>query len=56
MRAAHAEPGHGTPKTAAALAAELVDMAQWLGLERVAAEDKGDLAHHLIGEPGIDRS
>ncbi|MBI5939982.1 MAG: YcaQ family DNA glycosylase, partial [Caulobacterales bacterium] len=46
VQAAHAEPeaGAGTPT---ALAAELVRMAGWLGLDGVAVAGKGDLAGRL---------
>ena len=46
VQAAHAEPEAG-PETPAALAAELVRMAGWLGLERVDVAGKGDLAGRL---------
>ncbi|MDP1630858.1 MAG: winged helix-turn-helix domain-containing protein [Caulobacter sp.] len=46
VQAAHAEPEAG-PETPAALAAELVRMAGWLGLERVEVVKKGDLASRL---------
>lgn len=42
--AAHAEPGRCEPAVAEALADELRAMAGWLGLERVAAGRRGDLA------------
>lgn len=53
VQAAHAEPEAG-PDTPAALAAELARMAGWLGLERVEAAPKGDLAGRLqaaLGAP-----
>ncbi len=46
VQAAHAEPEAG-PDTPAALAAELIRMAGWLGLERVEVVGKGDLAGRL---------
>ncbi len=46
VQAAHAEPA-ARPDTAEALAAELKRMAGWLGLERVEAMSKGDLAAPL---------
>jgi len=46
VQAVHAEPG-APPTTASALAAELVAMASWLGLERVTVERRGDLATRL---------
>lgn len=55
VQAAHAEPEAG-PDTPAALAAELARMAGWLGLERVEAAAKGDLAGRLqaaLGAPAI---
>jgi hypothetical protein len=45
--AAHAEPGVDRPRVADALADELVAMAGWLGLGRVAAGARGDLAAPL---------
>jgi uncharacterized protein YcaQ len=45
VQAAHAEPG--AKHVADALAGELARMASWLGLSRVAAERKGDLAQLL---------
>ncbi|HRD26878.1 MAG TPA: winged helix-turn-helix domain-containing protein, partial [Caulobacter sp.] len=55
VQAAHAEPEAGSD-TPAALAAELARMAAWLGLERVEAAAKGDLAGRLqaaLGAPAI---
>jgi len=46
VRAAYAEPG-APPETAAELAGELREMADWLGLDDVRVEDKGDLARAL---------
>ncbi len=46
VQAAHAEP-RAPRATAGALAAELVAMARWLGLERVVCEPSGDLAPKL---------
>jgi uncharacterized protein YcaQ len=46
VQAVHAEPG-APLTTASALAAELVAMASWLGLERVTVERRGDLAPRL---------
>jgi uncharacterized protein YcaQ len=46
VQSAHAEPG-APPDTAAALAGELRLMAAWLGLERVRAQPRGDLAPRL---------
>lgn len=46
VQAAHAEPEAG-PETPAALAAELVRMAAWLGLDGVAIAGKGGLAGGL---------
>ncbi|WP_217922989.1 winged helix-turn-helix domain-containing protein [Miltoncostaea oceani] len=44
---AHAEPGHATADVADALAAELVDMARWLGLRGIDVAGRGDLAPAL---------
>ena len=46
VNAAHAEPG-APPDTAPRLAAELGEMARWLGVERVEAEGGGDLTDAL---------
>jgi len=51
VRAAHAEPD-APPETAAALGAELRRMADWLGLERVRVERRGDLARVLAQAAG----
>jgi uncharacterized protein YcaQ len=45
--AAHAEPGVNRPRVAHVLAEELRAMARWLGLGRVAAGARGDLAAPL---------
>lgn len=45
--AAHAEP-RAPADTAAALAAELADLAAWRGLDRVEVTDRGDLAPALM--------
>lgn len=49
VKAAYAEPG-APPETAAELAAELVDLAGWLGLSAVTVEPRGDLAPALRAE------
>ncbi|MEV6276016.1 crosslink repair DNA glycosylase YcaQ family protein [Nocardia sp. NPDC051832] len=41
---AFAEPGHGTPETAAALKNSLREMADWLELDEIVIGAKGDLA------------
>lgn len=46
VQATHAEP-NAPPGTANELAAELHEMAAWLGLETVAAQKRGDLARAL---------
>ncbi len=46
VQASHAEPD-APPETAAALAAELRDMAAWLGLEKITVKRAGDLASAL---------
>lgn len=51
VQSAHAEPG-APSETAERLAEELKLMADWLGLERVAVEPKGDLAARLQGAVG----
>ncbi len=45
--AAWIEPGADEAETAAALAAELRDLADWLGLDDIVVHDKGGLAHAL---------
>lgn len=47
VNAAHAEAGRAGTETAEALAGHLNRLAQWLGLEGVAASDRGDLARPL---------
>jgi uncharacterized protein YcaQ len=47
VQAAHAEPGHDTGETAAALAAELRRLAGWLGLDDIVVAPRGDLAERL---------
>lgn len=47
VHAAHGEPGIDPAETAPALTAELRRLADWLGLERVAVGDRGDLAGAL---------
>jgi len=47
VRGAFAEPTAPTPRVAAELAAELQVMAEWLGLDKVIAEDRGSLARPL---------
>ncbi len=46
VKAAYAEPG-APPETAVELAAELRDLATWLGLADIAVHDRGDLAPAL---------
>jgi uncharacterized protein YcaQ len=46
VRSAYAEE-HAPPETAEELAAELRDLARWLGLDDVRVEDRGDLAAAL---------
>ncbi len=47
VQAAFAEPGIDPREVCAELAAELRVMADWLGLERVWAAERGDLADPL---------
>ena len=49
VKAAYAEPG-APPETAAELAAELRDLAGWLGLDDVVVADRGDLSAPLSAE------
>ncbi len=51
VRSAHPEPG-APPATAAELAAELLLLAGWLGLDDVVVEDRGELAAVLAVEVG----
>ena len=44
VQAAHLEPGADAKKTADSLAAELRDVARWLGLETIEVTRKGSLA------------
>ncbi|MGY6501392.1 MAG: winged helix-turn-helix domain-containing protein [Acidimicrobiales bacterium] len=44
VRASHVEPGHPAAAVAGPLAEELALMAEWLGLDGVAVEERGDLA------------
>ena len=50
VQAAHLEAGASESETAAGLAAELYEMATWLGLGRVEVASKGDLAAALRRE------
>jgi uncharacterized protein len=52
VKAAHSEPGK-TPKTAARLASELRNMADWLGLEDVRIDSVGGLAAELSKASGV---
>ena len=49
VKAAYAEE-HAPPETAFELAAELRDLAGWLGLSDIAVTDRGDLAPALTAE------
>jgi uncharacterized protein YcaQ len=51
VRGAYAEPG-APPETAAELAAELSQLAGWLGLDDVVVAPRGDLAAELAGAVG----
>ena len=50
VQAVHLEPGADAKKTASSLAAELREVAQWLGLERITVTRKGSLAKALAKE------
>jgi uncharacterized protein YcaQ len=52
VQAAHAEPGAPAAEAIEPLAAELRLMAEWLGLERIRVERRGDLARALAGAIG----
>jgi len=47
VQAVHLEPDAEMKKTAASLAAELREVAEWLGLERITVTRKGSLARAL---------
>jgi uncharacterized protein YcaQ len=49
VQAAHAQPGVEATDVDGPLAAELADLAAWLGLERVSVMPRGDLAGPLAG-------
>ncbi len=49
VRAAHAEPGQDTTRVAGRLAAELRQLAGWLGLDAITVARRGDLAQALRG-------
>jgi hypothetical protein len=49
VQSVHLEPGSDMKKTAASLAAELRDVASWLGLETIEVTRKGSLAKALSG-------
>ena len=55
VQAAYAEPGVDAGAVAAALAAELRTMADWMELEHVAVTGAGDLAPQLARAVGCDR-
>jgi hypothetical protein len=52
VKGAFAEPGVDHAAVAGALAAELADLARWLGLTEIAVDDRGDLARVLRGQFG----
>ena len=52
VKGAFAEPGVDPPFVASALAAELQELARWLGLTEIAIDDRGDLAKALGGQFG----
>ena len=52
MRAVHGEDGIDGPAVAAALAGELRLMADWLHLDDVDVDDRGDLAADLARAAG----
>jgi uncharacterized protein len=47
VQAAHIEEGHHPGEVAEALAAELHEMANWLGMERIVVRPRGALSKHL---------
>jgi uncharacterized protein YcaQ len=57
VRSAHGEPGIRAEAVAGPLARELFSLATWLGLERIAVEEQGDLAAPLrdaVGASSVD--
>jgi uncharacterized protein YcaQ len=52
VKAAYSEPD-APPETAGELAAELQDLARWLGLGDIAVQPRGDLAPALSAEASI---
>ncbi len=50
VKGAFAEPGADRPAVAAALAAELAELARWLGLADIVVDERGDLAGVLSGQ------
>ena len=52
VRGAYVEPGVAPSTIVERVAAELLSMANWLGLDRVVVDDRGDLAAELAGAMG----
>lgn len=50
VQASHVEPGQDEAEVAAALAAELTEVARWQGLERIEVRSRGNLARALRQE------
>ena len=50
VQASHVEPGQDEAEVAAALAAELTEVAGWQGLERIEVRSRGNLARALRQE------
>jgi uncharacterized protein YcaQ len=53
VRGAFAEDGHDAKRTAAELAGALAELAEWLDLDAVAVEDRGDLARELAAATSV---